>query len=239
MVVGGRGRGRFRRGSRRGCRGGYWSRLRRLRTRDSRRSRATLERFARLRLTWAHRNSTAFSSGAEAGRMNTVSQSRALIRSRMAWEMWVLSRSQTSTIGALTSWWIGRSGRCSRVPTGCGARPCDRYGTAAGGTVGSAIPAASRAARRPRPSPSPSGNLHHRGDTAPSPRMSLGRPAGEPGFVLEADPSFAGRPAAFTSVQVASFHAVTACSSRSAARRTGTGGVKPSRCIGRVAPETL
>lgn len=38
--------------------------------------------------------------------MNTVSQSRALVKSRMACETWVLSRSQTSTIGALTRWWI-------------------------------------------------------------------------------------------------------------------------------------
>jgi hypothetical protein len=33
------------------------------------------------------------------------SQARSAISSRMAWETWVLSRSQTSTIGALTSWW--------------------------------------------------------------------------------------------------------------------------------------
>lgn len=32
---------------------------------------------------------------------------------------------------------------------------------------------------------------------------------------------------------------ITACSSRSATRRAGTCGLKPSRCINRVAPETL
>jgi hypothetical protein len=48
-----------------------------------------------------------------------------------------------------------------------------------------------------------------------------------------------GRPGPFTSAQVASFHIFTASSSRSATRRTGTCGENPSRCISRVAPETL
>lgn len=67
----------------------------------------------------------------------------------------------------------------------------------------------------------------------------LRRPSGEARLVLEAEVSSAGRPGSFASVQVASFHAVTACSSRSAIRRSGTCGLKPGRCISLVAPETL
>lgn len=88
------------------------------------------------------------------------------------------------------------------------------------------------------PAGAPATDLHDRGDAAPSPGAPLRRPASESGFVLEADPSVAGCPGAFTSAQVASFQAATACSSRSAARRAGTCGVKPRGRIKRVAPET-
>jgi hypothetical protein len=41
------------------------------------------------------------------------------------------------------------------------------------------------------------------------------------------------------SLQVASFHAWTVCSSRSATRRAGICGLKPRQCMSRVAPDTL
>jgi hypothetical protein len=59
------------------------------------------------------------------------------------------------------------------------------------------------------------------------------------GFVLEADPAAGGRPRLSISGHVVSFHAATAASSRSAARRLGICGVNPSRCISRVTPEPL
>jgi hypothetical protein len=62
---------------------------------------------------------------------------------------------------------------------------------------------------------------------------------GEACLVLETDTAPAGRPGSSTSVQVASIHTVTACSSRSATRRAATCGLKPSRCISLIAPETL
>ncbi|MEU1465299.1 hypothetical protein ABZ467_32450 [Streptomyces sp. NPDC005727] len=90
-----------------------------------------------------------------------------------------------------------------------------------------------------QPSRAPSAHRHLRSHSASAPGASFGRPAGEACLVLETDVAPAGRPGSFTSSQVASFHTVTACSSRSATRRAGTCGLKPSRCISLVAPETL
>lgn len=89
---------------------------------------------------------------------------------------------------------------------------------------------ASRASRADR---------HDRG-AAPfplAPDASFGRPSGEARLVLEADVTPEGRLASFTSALVASFRAVTPCSSRSVTRRMGTCGDKPSRCITPAAPE--
>jgi hypothetical protein len=84
----------------------------------------------------------------------------------------------------------------------------------------------------------PSAHGDGQGDPAPAPGASFGRPPDQARLVLEADAAPADRPGSFTSAQVASFQAVTACPSRSATPRAGICAVKPSRRINLVAPGT-
>jgi hypothetical protein len=169
----------------------------------------------------------------------TVSHSRSAISSPMARETWVFRRSHTNTMGALTSWWTpsisamkSRSPMLRRLPfaRSVGAQAVAQPGPGAG--PHGDHPGHGQSAR------ASSAHCHLRGVAAPAPGASPGRSAGEACLVLEADVAPTGRPDSFTSAQVASFHAVTACSSRSATRRAGTCGCRagasassrPRRC---------